>query len=119
MLKVILIDPYAKTVSEVETTHEIKDWYKLLDCSMVELVAYGREFIVCDEEALLTNKDKGFTLHARGYQSIPFIAGKAFLATSYDGDLRDATSSVADIESQIIFCKIERNEQGFGRLVKA
>ena len=37
-LKVVLIDPIARTVTDVEVAPTLAAWYRLLDCEMVETV---------------------------------------------------------------------------------
>jgi hypothetical protein len=60
MKRGILIDVMSKEVREVEFD-SLKDMYRLIDCELVECVAWGCDLdIWVDEEGLLKNDNKGF-----------------------------------------------------------
>jgi hypothetical protein len=54
-MKAILINPDTKEVTQVETTGQLKDIYRLLNCHMIEApITYAnRDVLYCNEEAWL------------------------------------------------------------------
>jgi hypothetical protein len=104
-MKAILIDPINRQVSQVETTGDLKDIYKHLNCSMIECpVTYPNgDTIYCDEEAWLTFKEEepaeGWMFNGFSYA----ILGKAMIIGTdmNTGESKDAVTTTKAIESQI------------------
>lgn len=98
----ILIDPFTRTVSYVETSAGLLDMYDLLqvDCITVLRVDQGNAMIL-DDEGLLKSKDiqAYFTL-GKGNQ--PF-AGRGLILGDKYGESKDVTIPIEAVESSIVW----------------
>lgn len=73
-MKGYLIDPFAKTVTEVETTGELNDIYRLTDCDIIEAIYLPKgDHIYVDEEGLQAD-DNGLV---RGREQQFFMVGRS------------------------------------------
>ena len=99
-MKALLIDPVAKTVTEVDYKKGLKSLYKLLECEMVEAPVYfdNGDVLYCDEEAWLKVGDEpinGFILP--GWHS-PIIGRGLVVGTDHStGDDMPCMSSIEDV----------------------
>jgi hypothetical protein len=101
-MRAILIDPFTRTVSEVETSAELLDMYDLLqvDCITVVRVDPGHAMIL-DDEGLLKSKDVQTYFRLKGGHQ-PF-AGRAMILGDKYGDNRDASLSLEEVKDAVVF----------------
>ena len=99
MIKVLLIDPATRTVTEITINNNIDAIYKAMDCSMFEVPIEfpNGDALYCDEEGKL-NREKligGFT-YSNGWHDI--IMNKALvIGTTRGGNSTNCKSKPADI----------------------
>jgi hypothetical protein len=104
-MKAILIDPVAKTVTEVENDGTLKDWYKLLDCDTVEVATYLNEqndSILVDENgfAAISLDSKFFSVKG-GHQ--PFAGRGLVVGVDDNGETISPTITVEEVKALVSF----------------
>lgn len=102
-MKVILIDPKAKSITETNIGKSLQDIYKAMECEMIEapLNYPNGDTMYCDEEAWLHFKeeeDAGFMFHDWNY---PILGKSIIVGTNNEGDSVDCKSSVEDFKNVI------------------
>ena len=99
----ILIDPYLKKVTNVKVKNDLKDFYRVLDCSMVEVVSFGDvNDLWVDEEGLLKRDQRFFKVHNLPFGHHGVIVGKALLLKCGDnGGTEDCTLDIHEVTPRI------------------
>ena len=106
-MKAWLIDPFAKSVTEVETDGSLASLYALMDCANIEAVRprdpYG--YVRSDTDMLLLDED-GKYRHGQKYFGChlwPFdaLAGKALWIGSDGEKFGDPGTSLDEVENSI------------------
>jgi hypothetical protein len=84
-MKAYLIDPVAKTVTEVDTTGELDSVYALTQCDMVEQVMINtqRDIVLIDEEACYKNPE---ALGMFRYADYPAMLGRGLVLGTYGAE---------------------------------
>jgi len=106
-MKAILIDVLNENVKmvEIDDKNVLKDWYKNIGCSMVEVAHYfnnHHDSIMVDEEGLfLMNKNSKFFSVVNGHQ--PFIGNGLVVGVDRNGKSVDPHISVEEVRSKVSF----------------
>lgn len=108
-MKVLIIDPHQKTVTEVEHPDSMAGIYKLLHCEMIE-AAYpplpGKgDLIYVDEEGLLGNLSEQAFFLMEGYPQ-PLAGYGMVLNTTRAGNDAAAKSSAEDVAKRITWMSL-------------
>lgn len=101
MIKAILVDPMAQTITEVETEDSLEAYYKLLDVDCIDIAPFwGNNSIVVDDGGMFKAKAM-FSYNAHGKQVV--LANKCLVVGCYRGseDFSDVTMTVENVESMI------------------
>lgn len=101
-MRAILIDPFAKSVSQIEISkaNVLGDLYAAMDCHLVDVVRYNNLDVWVDDEGLMKDDQKFFKL-VDGHQP---LAGKAvILESDREGESIPTTVSVADVYAFTMF----------------
>ena len=105
----ILIDPFLKKVNTVKVENDLKDFYRHIGCSMVEIVnltqyidnTYVQDIWV-DEEGLLKNDQRFFKVSDLPFGHHGVIVGRALLLKCGDtGGCESTTLSIEDVLPRI------------------
>jgi len=109
-MKAILIDSINKEVKEVTLdpdSNMLHQWYKLLDCDMVQVGHYLNEHdsIIVDEEGLLKPCDNYFTYEG-AHQ--PFAGSGLLVGVDDEGETVACDVSVDDVKGKIKFLDREK-----------
>ena len=121
----ILIDPFLKKVNTVKVENDLKDFYRHIGCSMVEIVnltqyidnTYVQDIWV-DEEGLLKNDQRFFKVHNLPFGHHGVIAGKALMLKCGDeGGTESTTLDIHEVTPRISWdfehnAKIYNSETG-------
>jgi hypothetical protein len=105
-MKAILIDVYNENVRmvEIDDKNVLKDWYKHIICSMVEVAHYfsQHDSIMVDEEGLyqLSDDSKFFSVEG-GHQ--PFIGNGLVVGVDKNGKSVDPCICVEEVRSKVKF----------------
>ena len=98
----ILIDPFKRTVNDVETDSSLDEIYSLLCIDMITAVAFDREHVMfLDDEGLLKNKDEQAYFQLKGADQ-PF-AGRGLIFADDYGENRAATVSLEKVRDSVTF----------------
>jgi hypothetical protein len=103
----ILIDPVAKTVTEVKHDGSLRDTYRLTDCTCICSVntGHGRDVLFLDDEGLYREDQVYF--HAKFYPHQP-LAGKAlWVGISEAGDTKSTTVALDKARAAITFPDVQ------------
>lgn len=102
-MKGILIDPFKREVSEVETSGKLDDLYAILGVDTITVVTTAEDHaLILDDEGLL--KDRAEQEYFLWYGSDQPFAGKGLiLGTTEDGDNKDASIPVDVVRNTITF----------------
>ncbi len=108
-MRAILIDPFTRNISEVETSASLLDMYDLLqvDCITAVQVGGGHAMIL-DDEGLLKNKDVQAYFTMKG-ASQPFAGRGLILGDNY-GENRDATLPLDLVKDTVVWMDNEEVE---------
>ena len=108
MIKGILIDPKAKTITEVESTtgFELQEIYALLGCSCITSYGIGYDNALCDDEGLLKGDEHMqsvgcYTL--KGAVQSHFVGRTLVVGTGNEGETISPTSSLQDIRDLVVW----------------
>jgi len=94
-MRAILIDPFAKTVSEIDINKDdvLSGLYSAMQCDTVDVVRYMDVDIWVDDEGLMKENQKFFHMVA-GHQP---LAGRAVIMESNDAGESIATGMELDV----------------------
>jgi hypothetical protein len=85
-MRAIMIDPYECSIHEIDfddNNDHLDTFYKLLNCSLVEVLSFADFDLWLDEEGYLKDEIVTFNINRDGY--VYKIAGKAIcLSTDYE-----------------------------------
>lgn len=109
MIKGILIDPKAKTITEVESTtgFELHEIYALLGCSCITSFAmHGDDTALCDDEGLLKGEEHMqnvgcYTL--KGASQSHLVGRTLVVGTGNEGQTISPQSSVQEIQDLVVW----------------
>jgi hypothetical protein len=109
-MRAILIDSKNKNVSEIiiDDTKTLEDWYKAVDCELVEVAHYINEHdsILVDEEGLLKNPTDFFTYNG-AHQ--PFAGNGLIVGVDpNDGESIDCQITLEEVKRNT--CFLSQNE---------
>ena len=107
LLTGILIDPFTKTVTEVQVGADISAWYKLLGCELLEVISIRPQVdLWIDEEGFFKTPPEQAYFYLNGL--LDPIPGRA-LILSHDqaGESTSLYAKKADIEPHISWVNTE------------
>ena len=115
----ILIDPFLKKITNVKVKNDLKDFYRHLDCNMVEVVSFGDvNDLWVDEEGLLKRDQRFFKVHNLQFGHHGVIEGKAIMLKCGDeGGTESTTLDIHEVTPRISWdfehnAKIYNSETG-------
>lgn len=123
-MKAILIDSKNKTVSEVDVSKKntLNDWYKLIDCRLVEVACYindKEDSLMVDEEGLIKDElketDPFFSIQIDG-QELVYAGNGLIVGVNSEGDSISHHESVEKITPLVKFMtlkEVRRLSQSF------
>jgi hypothetical protein len=102
-MKAFLINPFDKTVSEVDYSGDYKDIYKLIDAELFDVVYIdGNNCIYVDDEGLFKNEQAFFQV---GYA---MLAGRGLvLGTDDEGESISPEIALEELRKQVTFLSRE------------
>lgn len=108
MIKGILIDPKAKTITEVESTtgFELKEIYALLGCSCITSYGIGYDNALCDDEGLLKGDEHMeqagcYTLKGAGQSH--FVGRTLVVGTGNEGETISPESTIKQLQDLVVW----------------
>lgn len=105
-MKAILIDPFARTVTEVDYSGDYHDIYQIIDCDTFTCVAAAGsgETLFVDDEGLINGKQQAFF----GWMGYPQpLAGKALLlGTDLMGESMATNFTLDDANDHVVWLSL-------------
>ena len=99
----ILIDPFTRTISEIETGGTLAEIYSTLEVELITVVSIGQEDILyIDDEGLLVPKEVQEYFYWRGSNQ-PYAGRGLILGTDEEGDNTDTSLTVEDVRRLVTF----------------
>jgi hypothetical protein len=104
-MKAIKVDVVNRKVVEIEVDGSLKAIYEAIGCSNFEMpcVLENGDAVYCDGEALFSNPQNFVEI---GEYSDPIAGNLLILGTNDDGESVDCSSSVEEIENDVIFLDV-------------
>lgn len=101
-MRAILIDPFTRTVKDIQTDAGLDDLYKILQVELITVVPLGaRHAMILDDEGLLQPKEKQAYFALKGGDQ-PF-AGRGLILADEMGESRDATLPLSVVEGKVVW----------------
>lgn len=98
----ILIDPFTRTVSDVETDADLGDMYDLLQVDLITVVRMPpNHALILDDEGLLKSKEVQEYFLLEGMDQP--LAGRGLILGDNYGENRDATLSLDLVRGAVTF----------------
>jgi hypothetical protein len=99
----ILIDPFTKTVTDVETSGKLAEIYEILGVELITAVSVGEDqTLFLDDEGLMVPKDNQEYFQWRGSNQ-PYAGKGLILGVDEDGDNIDASMGSLDAAMLVEF----------------
>lgn len=99
----ILIDPFTRTISEIETGGTLAEIYSTLEVELITVVSIGQEDILyIDDEGLLVPKEVQEYFYWRGSNQ-PYAGRGLILGTDEEGDNTDTSLTAEDVRRLVTF----------------
>jgi hypothetical protein len=103
----ILIDPFTRTVSDIETSGKLAEIYELLGVELVTVVSVGEDqSLFLDDEGLLVPKEEQEYWNWKGSNQ-PYAGKGLILGLDEDGDNIDATMGSLEVAMLVTFLNKE------------
>lgn len=101
-MRAILIDPFKREVSDVETDAGLDDMYHILNVDLITVVRVGPgHAMIMDDEGLLKAKSEQAYFTMRGATQ-PF-AGRAMILGDKYGENRAATLTLDEVRDKVVW----------------
>jgi hypothetical protein len=101
-MRAILIDPFKREASDIETNAGLDDLYDILQVELITVVPIGAgHAMILDDEGLLLDKDVQEYFRFKGVDQ-PF-AGRALILADEYGESRPATLTLDEVKAQVVF----------------
>ena len=106
-MRAILIDPFTRTVSEIDTDAGLDDLYDVLQVDLISVVQVGAgHAMILDDEGLLKSKIEQEYFQFVGVEQ-PF-AGRAMILGDEYGESRPARLPLDEVEKRVVFLDKEK-----------
>ena len=101
-MRAILIDPFTRKITEVDTDASLDDVYNILDIDTVTVVSWDKDHaLFLDDEGLLKDREVQCYFHVKGADQ-PF-AGRGLIIADEYGENRDATLTLKQVRDKVTF----------------
>jgi hypothetical protein len=99
----ILIDPFTRTVSEIETSGKLAEIYELLGVELITAVSLGEtQSLFLDDEGLMVPKENQEYWNWKGSNQ-PYAGRGLIIGLDNDGNSIDATMSGLEVAALVSF----------------
>lgn len=106
-MRAILIDPFTRSISEIDTDASLDEMYSILEVDLITVVRVNKDHaMILDDEGLLQPKITQEYFHVQGSDQ-PF-AGRAMILGDDYGENRAATMTVPEVASLVTFLDKEK-----------
>jgi hypothetical protein len=107
----IFIDPFTRTIEEVETTGKLPEIYSMLGVELITIVHVGEtDVLFLDDEGLFVPAEEQAYFHWTG-SAQPFAGKGLIVGTDEEGDSTDAEMDIEEVRKKVTW--INRDELDF------
>lgn len=108
-MRAILIDPFTRTVSNIDTDASLDDMYSVLQVDLITVMQVGGgHAMILDDEGLLKDRDSQAYFTMRGLAQP--LAGRAMILGDEYGESRAATLTIEEVEDKVVWLDNEKVE---------
>lgn len=108
-MRAILIDPFTRTVSDIETDASLDDLYAVLQVDLITVMRVGAEHaMILDDEGLLKSKEVQSYFGMKGLDQP--LAGRAMILGDSYGENRAATLTLDEVKDKVVWLDNEKVE---------
>lgn len=108
-MRAILIDPFTRTVSDIETDASLDDLYSVLQVDLITVIRVGAgHAMILDDEGLLKDKSVQAYFGMKGLDQP--LAGRAMILGDNYGENRAATLTLDEVKDKVIWLDNEKVE---------
>lgn len=101
-MRAILIDPFTRTVSDIETDASLDEMYDVLKVDLITVIQVGASHaMILDDEGLLKDKETQAYFTLKGMEQP--LAGRAMILADEYGENRAATLSLKEVEDKVLW----------------
>lgn len=101
-MRAILIDPFTRTVSDVDTSASLLDMYDLLQVDIITVMRVGAgHAMILDDEGLLKDKASQAYFMLRGLDQP--LAGRGLILGDKYGENREATLGLDEVRDKVVW----------------
>lgn len=101
-MRAIIINPFDRTVKEIDTAASLDDMYRLLNVDLITVMQVGAgHAMILDDEGLLKDKASQAYFMLRGMNQP--LAGKAMILADEYGENRPATLPLDMVEEKVVW----------------
>lgn len=126
MIKGILIDPKAKTITEVTSTtgFELKEIYALLGCDLITSYGiHGYDSALCDDEGLLKGEEHMqnvgcYCIKGSTQSQSHFVGRTLVVGTGMEGETISPESSLEALQDLVVWVDEVPSEEQMDKLMK-
>lgn len=106
-MRAILIDPFTRTVTDVDTSASLLDMYDLLKVDLITVMQVGAgHAMILDDEGLLKDKDTQAYFTLKGLAQP--LAGRAMILGDEYGENRAATLTLDEVADKVVWLSNDR-----------
>ena len=97
----ILIDPFSKTIEEVDTTGKLPEIYSMLGVELITIVHIGEsDVLFLDDEGLFVPRDEQEYFYWSGSNQ-PYAGKGLIIGTDEEGDSTDAEIDLEEVKQRV------------------
>ena len=97
----ILIDPFTKTIEEVDTTGKLPEIYSMLGVELITIVHIGEsDVLFLDDEGLFVPRDEQEYFYWSGSNQ-PYAGKGLIIGTDEEGDSTDAEIDLEEVKQRV------------------
>jgi len=101
-MRAILINPFTRTVSDIDTAAGLDDLYEILRVDLITVIRVGASHaLILDDEGLLKDKSEQEYFQLKGMDQP--LAGRGLILADEYGENRPATLTLKEVEDKVVW----------------
>lgn len=106
-MRAILIDPFTRTVSDIDTAAGLDDLYEILQVDLITVMQVGASHaLILDDEGLMKSKISQEYFQLTGMNQP--LAGRGLILADEYGESRPATLTLKEVEDKVVWLDKEK-----------
>jgi hypothetical protein len=105
-MRAILIDPFTRTVSDIDTAAGLDDLYEILQVDLITVMRVGASHaMILDDEGLLKDNSEQEYFQLKGMDQP--LAGRGLILADEYGKNRPATLTLKEVTDKVVWLRNE------------